>query len=1199
MVAQKLNRVIFSIIPMKIDHYKSQSQRLAKKRWGFSLLEILMVVATISTLSSLAFIKITNTTQSVKATKLTAEVATLNSALRTYMMNGGDLTAVTSGTEVIEKLKTITQSSQRSRIAGLRGRMIDSRIRGIASTGNGAPRAVWDNVKKSFFVQSNGNGFSEFVLDQGVAAAPKEESRQALLELNNRDKWIWAFENGTPPTGQTGITSPASPVYLSPATPSDRIMVQLEAPGFSLDSGTYPLKKFDLPLTLKNPNPPSLSEIVYAINGGSYVVYKSPLSIPPNTTVTAYIKSLNSDEWLDSKTEERTFTATLIPLDLNFALSATKVTYAQIGGRMLPGGPGVAVVPPGWATIANLSDIPSSQQNSSVFLILWTYDGKNPLTSGNSVRGDGFSNGFPGQAVSIGPDRWGSGNSLNIRIVALSLNPLFVTTSNILTKNLDAQSTDLRAPLITQNSTTGIITMTLDTTFGDMPEGARIFYTTDGKEPETNKTTPGNAILYTGPFAGAGTIKAGVYPPVDAAAWFNNSPVSTYISPLSQKLITPEIALSSPVFSKTSPSITVTLTNPNPTGISQVFYAVKQPAADYPAVTAWLPYTVPFAVTSSTYPDGFHVKAYAKSLNPSGYQDSDSNEGATSAEFFDIALLPEVFLVIDASGSMSANWANTNRFERVIREAVTAINSMLPTQKFNVITFNGGLHWANGIRDLQLATPANKLAATTALLALRSIGATNYEIGLKYALSLTTRPKQVIFLSDGQPNYMNYLDEVDTLKGLGIKIDTIGIGSSLSQAPLQQMASLSNGTYRFVSEPSTGGNLAAPVFSAPGTALDYFKDLPYTVTLTNPNTLKDPNSRIRYSINGGPVQIYTGKLTVNTDTQVDAYCDSTNELWITSPIVTETWTIKRFNAADPAVKLSVGKFMDNKLTTTVTIDNNNPAGLTTLIYWFSTQTEAQAKPYTGPFTLNAADWNTYAAADLKAIKVYARAVSAASFVLNSKDINAGLSNETTAFKNYLSKTPLDPPDFSISGGTFDYTAFPMSIKVENPESRGSGGNKFLNLWMSLNGAPFQAITGPVSVSIGDNIAAYVKVDAASSATNRDSATITETYTARTISLSNPTITLSAKEFNSTVKTIDVSLANPNAAAGSKLIYWWEGQNEATQAVTYTGPFQLFNADWESYVQNGKSSAKLYVRAVGLQSYFKNSNTATAGLANKN
>ena len=547
---------------------------------------------------------------------------------------------------------------------------------------------------------------------------------------------------------------------------------------------------------------------------------------------------------------------------------------------------------------------------------------------------------------------------------------------------------------------------------------------------------------------------------------------------------------------------------------------------------------------------------------------------------------------------MTTNWANTNRFDRVIREAVAAIDGMLPTQKFNVITFNSGLHWSNGIRDLQLATPANKLAAITALQALRSFDGTNYEIGLQYALSLTTRPQQVVFLSDGQPNQSNYLDEVNTLKGLGIKIDTVGIGSTLSQAPLQQMATLTSATYRFVSEPGTGGNLAAPAFSAAGTALDYFKDLPYTVTLTNPNTSKDPNSRIRYSINGGPLQIYTGKLTVTSDTQVDAWCDSTNELWFTSPIVSETWTTKPVNAVAPVIRLTVNQFQDSKLTTTVTLNNNNAVGLTSMIYWFSTQTEAQAKSYTGPFILKAADWNTYAAEDLASIRIYARAVGVASFVLNSGESYVGLSNTTTAFKHSLAKIPLDPPTFSIPEGTFKYTAFPMDIMVENP-APGSGGNKFLNLWMSLNGAPFGPVTGPVPVSAGDIIAAYVKVDAASSATKRNSATITQTYLARSISLKAPVITLSAKEFNATVKTINVTLSNPNLSSQSKLIYWWEGQDEATEAITYTGPFQLFSANWEAYVQKGQASAKLLVRAVGLQSFIRKSGTATAGLANKN
>ena len=240
---------------MKFALLKPYTHRLDNKQRGFSVLEILLVVAVISTLASVGFLALTGTTSAVQATKLTSDVGVLNSALRTYVMSGGDLTAVKSGTEVIEKLKTTTTVNQRSRIAGLRGTMVDPRIQGIASTGKGKPRAVWDNVRRTFLIQTEGAGFSEFILAQGAPAAPKVESRQTAMELDSRNKWIWGYGDGTPPTVPAGVRSTSTAMDPTPAALSDRVRIQLEAPVFSLSSGAYALKKFDLALELNNPNP--------------------------------------------------------------------------------------------------------------------------------------------------------------------------------------------------------------------------------------------------------------------------------------------------------------------------------------------------------------------------------------------------------------------------------------------------------------------------------------------------------------------------------------------------------------------------------------------------------------------------------------------------------------------------------------------------------------------------------------------------------------------------------------------------------------------------------------------------------------------------------------------------------------------------------------------------------------------------------
>ena len=192
-------------------------------------------------------------------------------------------------------------------------------------------------------------------------------------------------------------------------------------------------------------------------------------------------------------------------------------------------------------------------------------------------------------------------------------------------------------------------------------------------------------------------------------------------------------------------------------------------------------------------------------LTPEGAPEPLNAEASIELDpdFFETPLEGDVLLVLDASGSMITGFADTTRFDRVIQEAIEVINLFDAGKKFNVITFDGALHWSDGSNDLKLATPENKQATTDALILLQTGGSTDYEVGLGYASTLATIPEQVVFLSDGQPNEPNYLDEISTLVSLGVRVDTIGIGDISSQGPLEEMASLGGGIFRFVAQPES------------------------------------------------------------------------------------------------------------------------------------------------------------------------------------------------------------------------------------------------------------------------------------------------------------------------------------------------------------------------------------------------------------
>lgn len=68
--------------------------------------------------------------------------------------------------------------------------------------------------------------------------------------------------------------------------------------------------------------------------------------------------------------------------------------------------------------------------------------------------------------------------------------------------------------------------------------------------------------------------------------------------------------------------IEVTLENPNPEGSSRIFYQLMPVPGELGATTELLPYNGPFTVSQSLYPEGFGIKALAKTEGPS-FLDSD------------------------------------------------------------------------------------------------------------------------------------------------------------------------------------------------------------------------------------------------------------------------------------------------------------------------------------------------------------------------------------------------------------------------------------------------------------------------------------------------------------------------------------------------------------------------------------------------
>ncbi len=241
----------------------------------------------------------------------------------------------------------------------------------------------------------------------------------------------------------------------------------------------------------------------------------------------------------------------------------------------------------------------------------------------------------------------------------------------------------------------------------------------------------------------------------------------------------------------------VTLSNPNPAGSSTLWYALAPIGGSYPPVSSWSLYTTTFNVSDASYPNGFQVKAFAKSLDPATYTDSGFAEQRKAADFFGIPIVGDILFVLDASSSMNKDFGDVSRYEAVINETVRSIRNLPPNLKFSVAMFDDGEHWTDGSWQLKQATTANKNTMIELITKVKNDEGTNYAAGLGFAPKFAPNPIQVIFLSDGRPSG-SYSSQLNKLVQLKIRVDTVGVDTANDQSAtdkLKAIAAATNGTF--------------------------------------------------------------------------------------------------------------------------------------------------------------------------------------------------------------------------------------------------------------------------------------------------------------------------------------------------------------------------------------------------------------------
>lgn len=522
---------------------------------GFSLVEALIVVAALGVVASIAAVAVSRSREGACNAKLAGDVQTLNRAIQVYRISGGDLgnwgkLALSNPQAVIDRLKSV--ALDRDTVVGIAGRMIDPRLEVILQSAEEAktdqPRAVWDENRKQFvIVGGGGRGIRKFALNTALAAdwvADNYEERIASMRFASRDLWVWDYQDRlssthTAPTS-VGMTPGTSP---TPSGAPAGFKV-LKPPRFSFKSGSYALEDFDLPLELDNPNKAGISVILYRVQFGAWKLYDgTPIDVPPGALVTAVAKPVHPD-WLVSPFVSQTYTAEPVELVLDLRIPAA-VSYAEAGGAMIPGAIDFSSEPAALIALANAAEIPLALQSSGKFNVFWTYDGSDPYALGEGDHdldgqltglapglhmGEPFADGFPGQAVEYALPLWGSSKKLPVKAVARSYSE-HLEDSKVARHEIEIAKVALRNPRVTLVS--DVASIDLVTAFGDVPAGARIFYTTDGRDPKETKGLPVTGTEYTGPFSLRGlgsadvTVKARVFGPAGFEHWFDVSEVAS------------------------------------------------------------------------------------------------------------------------------------------------------------------------------------------------------------------------------------------------------------------------------------------------------------------------------------------------------------------------------------------------------------------------------------------------------------------------------------------------------------------------------------------------------------------------------------------------------------------------------------------------------------------------------------------------
>ncbi len=209
--------------------------------------------------------------------------------------------------------------------------------------------------------------------------------------------------------------------------------------------------------------------------------------------------------------------------------------------------------------------------------------------------------------------------------------------------------------------------------------------------------------------------------------------------------------------------------------------------------------------------------------------------------------------------------------------------------------------------------------------------------------------------------------------------DLVASPSSREGAPVVRTASADN-------EPIN--RLSPPLFSM---GAGEFSTTAESHQLSLSDSNPSENSRIRYSLNSGPWEIYPGGLiTVPAGAQIVAYCESINQDWLDSPEEVRSYSTEPRKLLEPVVYTSAQGFDGNtSQSIMVAINNPNKFAVSALEYRIN---QGEWRHYRQPFRLAGVEYSA------SGVEIEARAVPTVDYHAQSSVVSSRVtsSEETRA-----------------------------------------------------------------------------------------------------------------------------------------------------------------------------------------------------------